>query len=191
MNERRALFTRFWAVRKGTNSGGGGEGGWWEGKMNERRALFTRFWAVRKGTNSGGGGEGGVVGGKDEWKKSTVHAVGRNVRTWKKVWSKRPRPKCPRSKRPRPKRPWPKRPSTAKGQLSYSVWQSLDRIHFSLIILAETISRWMRVGNPSTWRKPLTTSFRKCYILKLEKSSPNWGSNPHSRIGCRPDKQAC
>ena len=31
----------------------------------------------------------------------------------------------------------------------------------------------------------MTTSFRKCHLLKLENSSPNQDSNPHSSIGDR------
>ena len=43
----------------------------------------------------------------------------------------------------------------------------------------------------STRRKSLTTSFRKCYILKPENSSPKRDSNPHSSIGGRLGKQTC
>ena len=40
-------------------------------------------------------------------------------------------------------------------------------------------------------RKTLTTSFRKCHILKPENSIPNRDSNPHSSIGGRLGKQTC
>ena len=49
----------------------------------------------------------------------------------------------------------------------------------ALFLLAETINRRRRGGNQSTRRKPLTTSFRKCHILKPEKSSSNRDSNPY------------
>ena len=52
---------------------------------------------------------------------------------------------------------------------------------FQLILLAETKNRSRRGGNCSTWRKALTTSFRKCHILKPENSSPNRDSNPQAR----------
>ena len=48
--------------------------------------------------------------------------------------------------------------------------------------------RW---GDRSTGREPPTTSFRKCYILKPENSSPNRDSNPYSSIGGRLGKQTC
>ena len=54
-----------------------------------------------------------------------------------------------------------------------------------LFVFAETISRRRRRRNRSTRRKPLTTSIRKCHILKPENSSPNPDSNPHSSIGGR------
>ena len=44
----------------------------------------------------------------------------------------------------------------------------LKSIYFSFIWLAETINRWKRGGNRSPRRKPLTTSFRECHILKPE-----------------------
>ena len=41
----------------------------------------------------------------------------------------------------------------------------------------------------STRQKPLTTSFRKCHILKIENPSPSLDSNTHSSIGGRLGKQ--
>ena len=71
----------------------------------------------------------------------------------------------------------------------------MDRVEIAFILalslLAETINLWMRRGNQSTHRKPLTTSFRKCHILKPENSSPKRDSNPHSSIGDRLGKQTC
>ena len=46
-----------------------------------------------------------------------------------------------------------------------------------------------RGGNRSTRRKPLTTSFRKCHILKPENSSLKRDSNPHSSTDGRLGKQ--
>ena len=49
-------------------------------------------------------------------------------------------------------------------------------------------------GGRGVWnnrRKPLTTSFRKCHILKPENTSSNRDSNPHSSIGGRLGKQTC
>ena len=62
---------------------------------------------------------------------------------------------------------------------------SSARISFSFVLLAETINR-RRMG-----RKPLTTSFRKCNILKPEHSSPNRDSKQHNSIGGRLGKQTC
>ena len=64
-----------------------------------------------------------------------------------------------------------------------------NRIHLSFILLAEPLNRWRRVGNRSTRRKPLATSFRKCHILRPEDSSPKRNPNPHSCIGGRLGKQ--
>ena len=36
-----------------------------------------------------------------------------------------------------------------KGQLSYWIWQSLNHIYFSFILLAESIKQWRRVWNQS------------------------------------------
>ena len=69
--------------------------------------------------------------------------------------------------------------------------KSRNRIYFSFIFLAETTDRSRRGGNRSTWRKPMTTSFKECHMLKPENSSPNRDSNPHSRIGGRLGKQTC
>ena len=55
----------------------------------------------------------------------------------------------------------------------------------ALISLTETINQWRRGGNMSTRRKPLTSSFRKCRILKFKNSSSHWDSNLHSSIGGR------
>ena len=44
---------------------------------------------------------------------------------------------------------------------------------------------------PECPEKTLRTSFRKCYILKPENSSPNRDLNPDSSIGGRLGKQAC
>ena len=82
-------------------------------------------------------------------------------------------------------------PFGTKGQLSYSVWQSWNRIYLSFILLAEPLNRWRRGGNRSTRRKPLATSFRKCHILQPEDSSPKRDSNPRSSIGGRLGKQTC
>ena len=57
--------------------------------------------------------------------------------------------------------------------------------YFSFILFAEPINRWRRGGNSSTRTSPLTTSFRKCHILKPENSSPSRDSNQHSSIGGR------
>ena len=59
-------------------------------------------------------------------------------------------------------------PHGREGQLSYYVWQSLNRIYFSFVLLAETIKWWRRGGNQSTLRKPLMMIFKKCHILKLD-----------------------
>ena len=40
-------------------------------------------------------------------------------------------------------------------------------------------------------KKSLTTSFRKCHILKPEDSSPKRDSNPHNSIDGRLGKQTC
>ena len=40
-------------------------------------------------------------------------------------------------------------------------------------------------------KKPLTTSLRKCHILKPEDSSPKRDSNPHNSAGGRLGKQTC
>ena len=59
-----------------------------------------------------------------------------------------------------------------------------DRVQIACILafmlLAEITNRRRRRRNRSTRRKPLTTSFRKCHILKPEDSSPKRDSNPHS-----------
>ena len=78
-----------------------------------------------------------------------------------------------------------------KGQLSYLVWQSWNRIYLSFILLAESLNRRRRGGNRSTRRKPLATSFRKYYILQPKNPSPKRDSNPHSSIGGRLGKQTC
>ena len=59
--------------------------------------------------------------------------------------------------------------SSSASAIKFDSW---NRIYFSFILLAETINRWRRGGNRSTRRKPLTTSFRKCHILKPENSRP-------------------
>ena len=82
-------------------------------------------------------------------------------------------------------------PLGTKGQLSYSVWQSWNRIYLSFILLAEPLNRWRRGRNRSTRKKTLATSFRKCHILEPEDSSPKWDSNPRSSIGGRLGKQTC
>ena len=76
-------------------------------------------------------------------------------------------------------------PCGIKGQLSYYVWQSLNRIYFSFSLLVEPLNWWRKGGNRSTQRKPLATSFRKCHILKPESSSLKWDLNPHNSIGGR------
>ena len=52
-------------------------------------------------------------------------------------------------------------PLGTKGQLSYYVWHSWNRIYLSFILLAESLNRWRRGGNRSTRRKPLAMSFRR------------------------------
>ena len=70
-------------------------------------------------------------------------------------------------------------PHGTKRQLSYQVWQSLNHIYFSFILLAEPLNWWRRGGNRSNWRKPLATSFTKCHILKPKDKSPKWDLNQH------------
>ena len=82
-------------------------------------------------------------------------------------------------------------PLGMKGQLSYQVWQSWNRIYLSFILLAEPLNQWRRGRNRSTRRKPLTTSFRKYHILQPKDSSPKRDSNPCSSIGGRLGKQTC
>ena len=82
-------------------------------------------------------------------------------------------------------------PLGTKGQLSYWVWQSWNRIYLSFILLTEPLNRWRWGGIRSTRRKPLATSFRKCHILQPEDSSPKRDSNPRSSIGGRLGKQTC
>ena len=81
-------------------------------------------------------------------------------------------------------------PLGTKGQLSYSVWQSWNRIYLSFILLAEPLNRWRRGGNRSTRRKPLTTSFRKYHILQPKDSSPKQNLNWRSSIGGRRGRHA-
>ena len=76
-------------------------------------------------------------------------------------------------------------PVGTKGQLSYQVRQSWNRVYFRFILLAESITWWRRGGNWRTRRNPPTISFRKCHILKPENSSPNQDSNPQSSFGGR------
>ena len=65
-------------------------------------------------------------------------------------------------------------PRGMKGQLSYKVWQSLNRIHLSFILLAEPLNQWRRGGNLSTHRKPLVTSFRNISTKNCTKNcEPN------------------
>ena len=45
--------------------------------------------------------------------------------------------------------------------------------------MTKIINQWRRGGNQNTQRKSLTTSFRKCHILKPKNSSPNGDWNPH------------
>ena len=82
-------------------------------------------------------------------------------------------------------------PRGTKGQLSYYVWQSWNRIYLSFILLAETINWQRREGNRSIRKKTLATSFRICHKLKPENSSPKGDSNPHSGTGGRLGKQTC
>ena len=49
----------------------------------------------------------------------------------------------------------------SKVQLSCYVWQGLNRIYFSFMLLAEIINQSRREENQSTRRKPLMTSFRE------------------------------
>ena len=48
-----------------------------------------------------------------------------------------------------------------------------------------------KVEDPKKKRKKTMTSFRKCYMLKPENSSPKRDSNPHSSIDGRLGKQTC
>ena len=82
-------------------------------------------------------------------------------------------------------------PCCMRGRPSCQVWQSLNCIYFSFMLLVEIINQWRRGGNQSTQRKPLMTSLRKCHILKLKNSSPNQDLNRHSSIGGRLGKQTC
>ena len=66
---------------------------------------------------------------------------------------------------------------SAKGQFCYKFSQSLNRIYFSFILLAETINRRRSGGHWGTRTKPLTTSFRKCHLLK----SPKFKSQNETR----------
>ena len=78
-----------------------------------------------------------------------------------------------------------------EGTVQQSRLAKLELHLFSFILLAETVNRRRRGGNRSNRRKPLTTSFRKCPVLKPENSSPNRDSNSHSSIGGRLGKQTC
>ena len=82
-------------------------------------------------------------------------------------------------------------PSGTKGQLSYEVWQSWNRIYLSFILLPEPLTdeRGEETGVPG--ENPLATSFRKCHILHSEDSSPNRDADPHNSIGGRLGKQTC
>ena len=62
---------------------------------------------------------------------------------------------------------------------------------FELYFIGRTINWWRKGGHLSTRRKPLTTSFRKCHILKPDDSSPKRDSSPHNSIGDRLGKQTC
>ena len=63
-------------------------------------------------------------------------------------------------------------PHGTKGQLSYWIWQGWNRMYFSFISLAETISCWRQGGNRCTHRKLLPMSIRKCHILKSKTQAP-------------------
>ena len=56
-------------------------------------------------------------------------------------------------------------PRDTMGQLSYSVWQSWNRICFSFILLAEPLTDERGQETGSTRRKPLATSSRKCHTI--------------------------
>ena len=62
---------------------------------------------------------------------------------------------------------------------------------FELYFIGWTTKRWRRGENRSTRRKPMTTSFRKCHILKPRDSSPKWDSNSHNSNGGWLGKQTC
>ena len=59
-------------------------------------------------------------------------------------------------------------PLGTKGQPSYEVWQSWNRIYLSFILLAEPLNRWRRGGHQSTRRKPLATRFRSLQLTAEE-----------------------
>ena len=75
-----------------------------------------------------------------------------------------------------------------KGQLRVEIAFILALFH-----LLKPLTDEKRGGNQNAQRKPLTTSFTKCHILKQKNSSPNQDSNPHSNIGGRllQEKQTC
>ena len=50
---------------------------------------------------------------------------------------------------------------------------TLNAYHVQHVVLRATVSQSRRGGNRSTRRKPLTTIFRKCHILKPQDSSPS------------------
>ena len=64
--------------------------------------------------------------------------------------------------------------------------EKYDRLHDIIMIIVlkgtETINWWRRGGNQSTRREPLTTSLRKCHILKPENSNHNPDLNQPSSI---------
>ena len=60
-------------------------------------------------------------------------------------------------------------PRGTKGQLSYWIWQSWNRIYFNFYFIGWIINQWRRGGNRSTRRKPLATSLSKAdlYIFSV------------------------
>ena len=59
-----------------------------------------------------------------------------------------------------------------KDRLAINIWQSLNRIYFSFIMLAEPLTDEGGEDTGVLGGKPLGTRFRKCHIQKPEKSKP-------------------
>ena len=72
-----------------------------------------------------------------------------------------------------------------EGTAQLSSLTELKSHLFELYSLAEPLADEGGEETGVPRKKTLTTSFRKCHILKPENSSPNRDSNPHSSIGGR------